>query len=176
MAAVFEYSTLPTVSRFVLVALADHADHDGYAWPAVDRLAHKTGLSRRSVQRALSDAELAGELVRTVGTGRGNPSLYQITVGPVDISPDFSTKGVTLTPFKNAKGRHSRRERVSESATAPLVNRKEPRARAAANNPQPLPPKVPDRDLVRQVDEIRAALQSHPAGAQLELVEDEGPA
>jgi hypothetical protein len=142
------------VSRFVLVALADHADHDGYAWPAVDRLAHKTGLSRRSVQRALSDAELAGELVRTVGTGRGNPSLYQITVGPVDISSEFSTKGVTLTPFKNAKGRHTRRERVTESAIAPLVNRKEPRSTSAASE---LPPVDPA--LVEHVAKARAGLK-----------------
>lgn len=45
---------LSSSERFVLVALADFVGDDtGQAWPSVMRLARRTGLSRRSVQRAL---------------------------------------------------------------------------------------------------------------------------
>lgn len=43
--------------RFVLLALADRADDDGYCWPGVQNLVEKTGLSERTVQRALKDLE-----------------------------------------------------------------------------------------------------------------------
>lgn len=174
MAAIFEHSQLPPVPRLVLLALADHADHDGYAWPAIDRLAHKTGLHRRTVQSALADSEAAGELTREVGGGRHNTTLYRITVGPVDKSVE---KGGAAPPLTE-KGWRSVQKRVAESARKggpgpPESSRTviEPR-RPFSISPDPgtLPP--PDPDVVERVTELRAALKGHPAGAALELVEE----
>lgn len=43
---------LPQNEKFVLLAYADHADHDGNnIYPSIDLIARKTGYSRRSIQR-----------------------------------------------------------------------------------------------------------------------------
>jgi hypothetical protein len=157
IAAVFECSNLPPVPRLVLLALADHADHDGYAWPAIDRLAQKTGLHRRTVKRSLDEAVLAGELRRTTtGGGRHVTTVYQVLLA-VDISPDFSTKGGTAPLFQDAKGWRSVPKRVALS-TKKRPHKEltiiEPRGGSTATEFPPVDPAVPEK-----VAEIRAALQ-----------------
>lgn len=49
----------------VLVALADMADEASTCFPGQDRLAYMTGLSPRTVRRALDDLEAAGLITRT---------------------------------------------------------------------------------------------------------------
>jgi len=49
----------PTV-KFVLMALADACDDDGYCWPSIPTLAHKTCLDDRSVQRILNKLKVEG--------------------------------------------------------------------------------------------------------------------
>src|SRR5438045_426184 len=64
MSAAFERSAAKGSARSVLVALANYVnDGDGYAWPSVDTLAHRTGLSPRTVRRCLHDLVASGELV-----------------------------------------------------------------------------------------------------------------
>ena len=48
--------------KFVLVALADHADSEGICWPSVALLRKKTGLSRRQIQRHLKALRESGEI------------------------------------------------------------------------------------------------------------------
>ena len=56
---------LSSPQKIVLLALADHAHHDGKsAYPSVDLLVRKTGLSRRGVQRSLRQLEESGYLTR----------------------------------------------------------------------------------------------------------------
>jgi len=54
---------LPPREKFVLVALADNADHAGSCYPSLETLAGKTSMSVRTVQRALRDLETLGALV-----------------------------------------------------------------------------------------------------------------
>ena len=55
--------------KYVLVAYADHADHEGRnVWPAVKTIVKKTGLDERTVQRLTRENELMGLLVAD-GTG-----------------------------------------------------------------------------------------------------------
>ena len=50
--------------KFILLAYADHADHEGYnVYPAVATVAKKTGYSERSVQRATRKLEDGGYLI-----------------------------------------------------------------------------------------------------------------
>ncbi len=46
--------------RSVMVALADHADDNGYCYPGVASLALRTELSTRTVLRCISDLEVDG--------------------------------------------------------------------------------------------------------------------
>jgi len=57
----FDTPTTDTKTKVVLLALADHADDDNFkCWPSVERLAERTGLSRRSVYRAIVNLNEAG--------------------------------------------------------------------------------------------------------------------
>ena len=42
---------LPPLDKIVLMAIADHADDDGYAWPSMKRIAEKCSMEKRTVQR-----------------------------------------------------------------------------------------------------------------------------
>ena len=61
MAVVLHHSKLKGTAKLVLLGIANH-DGDGGSWPTVDTLATYANASPRSVQRALQEAEAAGEL------------------------------------------------------------------------------------------------------------------
>ena len=62
LTAAWEQDLRPTL-KLVLIMLADHADPgDGTCWPSIERLAHYTGLDRRTVQRSLREMEQDGLL------------------------------------------------------------------------------------------------------------------
>lgn len=52
------------LTKFVLVTLADYANNEGGCWPSIGRIAERTCMSERTVQRAVADLEAAGVLVR----------------------------------------------------------------------------------------------------------------
>lgn len=55
---------LPPVELLVLMALADHADHEGdNIWPSVALIAWKTGLTDRTVKRVMKRFREIGILV-----------------------------------------------------------------------------------------------------------------
>jgi len=73
---------LPHSLSWILMALADHADHDGVrCWPSVELIGWKTGYSRRQVQRLMRQLQALGILVLLVER-KGFTSVYGI---------DFST-------------------------------------------------------------------------------------
>lgn len=62
MQAVWETSSQSGSALLLLLALADHASDDGWAWPRVDVLAAKTRLGERYVRKLLADLERSGDL------------------------------------------------------------------------------------------------------------------
>jgi hypothetical protein len=84
---------LPHNQAWVLMAYADHADHDGeHVYPGIPRIAWKTGYSERQIQRIVRELEAKGlmELVSGGLGGSGNLPLYRLTL----------EKGVKKSPFK----------------------------------------------------------------------------
>lgn len=77
---VWRYSKATGTARLVLLSVADHcANEDGTgAWPSLDRLAKRTRLSPRQVQRMLRRLELAGEL--RIEERRGRSHLLTVLV------------------------------------------------------------------------------------------------
>src|SRR5690349_14654500 len=65
----------------VMLCIAEFANPNGYAFPAVDTLAEWAHMAPRSVQRYLAELEDAGELRIERGVGRGNISHYWLLVG-----------------------------------------------------------------------------------------------
>lgn len=70
MTAVWEL-VLPPSEKLVLLALADWAQDDGRCWPSIAKVAAKSGVSERTVQRMLREAEKAGLLTRKENMGKG---------------------------------------------------------------------------------------------------------
>jgi len=66
-------------AKFVLVALADHADETGLCWPSLARLREFTRLSERAIRAALRDLEAVGLIATDQRIGR--MSRYMLRLG-----------------------------------------------------------------------------------------------
>lgn len=113
--------------RLLLLALADFADEEGWAWPSVATLAHRTGRSERQVQRLIGIAIEAGELESDRGGGRGS-SRYRITPGGEPVG------GVTST---SPLGRHRRQGRGDTRDTPGATPATPEPSREPSDDPSP---------------------------------------
>ena len=120
MAAVWQLD-LPWMEKYVLVALADHADHEGEdIWPGRDYLLSKTGLSRNSLLRSLASLKLRG-LVEIVELGnRGRRTTYRIIMERVLSQGTLFAQRVPSVDTKGALRGH---ERVPSQGTPSVLNR-----------------------------------------------------
>lgn len=148
MTHVFELRGLSPSQRLVALALADHADHDGHhAYPAVDTIAGKTEMHRRTVQRALNDLVKLGVLeIEATGGGRrattyGFPGVAERHPSPErnpghpgtpGVAPD-RPRGGTLPPHPG------------QPATLTVL---EPSLEPSENHPKKRPPSRPTEDQV----------------------------
>ncbi len=119
---------LPHNAQSIFLALADHADDDGYCYPSVGRLAWKTGYGVRQVQRTLKDLRDQKLAIPTgsVTGGRHNTVVYKLDPSAGRQKPPFQPrterqtladiKGDNLTPFdgdSEIKGDTQDAERVT---------------------------------------------------------------
>lgn len=90
MAAVWEMDLAPE-EKYVLLCYADHADHDGGSiYPAVAKIAKKTGYSERTVQRITRHLETNGQLIQD-GSGPKGTNRWRMPMGGGDkMSPPIS--------------------------------------------------------------------------------------
>ena len=72
MTAVWDRQDLSSTQKLVFLSLADWANDEGLCWPSIDRLAIKTSLAGRSVQRIIRDLESMGFIKRDEVLGKGN--------------------------------------------------------------------------------------------------------
>lgn len=92
---IWQHSKMTGVNKLILLALAQHADSDGFCWPGYAALGEMVGLTgkpqsiERNAMRNLGSAIAAGEVKvwKQQGQkgGRGYTNVYLITVG---LSPD----------------------------------------------------------------------------------------
>lgn len=96
MADVWELD-LPQNEKMVLLKFADHADDDGLnCFPSLERIAHYSGCSLRTVQRIVRSLEERGVLeVLGGGNGRGDPRRYWVRPRKGDRLSPFSQERVT---------------------------------------------------------------------------------
>ena len=102
---------LPHNAQSIFLALADHADDDGYCYPSVGRLAWKTGYGVRQVQRTLKDLRDQKLAIPTgsVAGGRHNTVVYRLDPSAGKQKPPFrprterqilaDIKGDNMTPI-----------------------------------------------------------------------------
>jgi hypothetical protein len=72
MTAVWDREDLSSTQKLVLLSLADWANDEGLCWPSIERLAIKTSMAGRSVQRIIRDLESMGFVRRDEVLGKGN--------------------------------------------------------------------------------------------------------
>lgn len=96
-------SALPRNEKAILLAYADHADHEGgNIYPSVGRIAWKTGYDERAVQRITKRLIDKGILMRQ-GEGPKRTNLYRIVVSALPIRPDYKEdEGGKIPPRQNS--------------------------------------------------------------------------
>jgi len=103
MARVWATSKRSGSELLILLAIADFADDDGRAHPAVPTLAKKCRMTPRNANLILAILRKSGELVVHENKGPKGTNLYQIVHAPVPeagFSPEesFTLKPVSPTP------------------------------------------------------------------------------
>jgi hypothetical protein len=138
---------LPPVPKFVLVALADHADHDGFSVrPTVGYVARKTGYSARSVRRALRELERRGFVEEILAPRGHRPREYRmilpfhISTSTADVGGQSVPPGRTeCPPYSSLDSRHI--------------------TRRFAKNPVQNPPQCKSlEDRLREYDELERSV------------------
>lgn len=94
MSAIWKASPAKGSGLLLLLAIADFANDDGVAYPAIATLAAKTRLSERNVQYLLRQLEEEGELRTEPGTGPKGCNTYVILQGANFAGVQPSVKGV----------------------------------------------------------------------------------
>lgn len=77
---VWEHSQATGTPRLVMLALADNANADGFAWPGHKTIADMCLCSERQVSRIIAELEAGRELYVERGVGRKNYTRYLITI------------------------------------------------------------------------------------------------
>lgn len=78
MSWVWRHGPSSGTERLVLLAIADHADDEGNAFPSVAGIAAKSCMTERGTRGVLRRLEEGGWLATEVGGGRGGKSRYRV--------------------------------------------------------------------------------------------------
>jgi hypothetical protein len=103
---VWRYSKAEHSDLLVMLAIADYMNEYGAAWPAIDTIARKSRLSRRTVFDRITVLQAMGELTierADVGAGRGHSNVYRLGTAYRGWSEDVTpTPGGKLKDSENS--------------------------------------------------------------------------
>lgn len=164
MSAVWDLP-MPPSEKLVLLALADWANDEGHCYPSIAKVARKTGVSERTVQRVLRDAEQANLIEREEVKGKG--CKYRLTPRH-SVTPDKVAPVTNATETPDTVSPNTLRTTISSEAKA-----SSPRARF------PTPPGVSDEQWGAFKQQRKKALNAHSyklvCAKLLKLAEDGWP-
>jgi hypothetical protein len=114
MSAVWEHSRQEGGALLLMLAIADHANDAGLAFPSIERLARKARLTPRQIYRLVQQLLGSGEIEIEHGGGRHRSNLYKINLaalgtGTAEKQPP-TTRSSVGTASKIEK--HTQRERL----------------------------------------------------------------
>jgi hypothetical protein len=107
---VWENSQSRNGARLVMLAIADRADENGFAWPSIEDIAARTLLSPRAVQKGIANLIEIGELEVGLGGGRHRRNRYQIIPKPRQIDGVTAQKPRTSDGVSQRETPHSATE------------------------------------------------------------------
>lgn len=133
---VWETSRHTGTTLLAMLALADHANDDGYCWPGMASIAHKVRVKERQCVNVIQTLEASGEVFIDRGVGRRGTSKYLIVLG-LEIA-EIAARLITYFDCPKSKAIPTAQaiyEKVQ--AVAPLIERKE-KVQSVTKKVQPL--------------------------------------
>ena len=100
MTKVWDESTKKGSTLLLLLAIADHADDNGFCWPGIARLAHKIRMSPQSVMRKVQELERDGELAVVRQQGEHNWYVIRIRLTDAEVQEIFAKRDLEWTSDK----------------------------------------------------------------------------
>lgn len=147
MSRVWESSQHAGSDLLMLLAIADFADDDGNAYPAVATLAKKCRMKPRNCQYILRTLEQSGELTIEANKGPGGLNRYRINFDALGVQHSAGVQSLAGVQHSARSGAKDCTQGVQRVAYKPSVNRQEPE-RGAARSPKgsrlPLDWSLPD--------------------------------
>lgn len=103
MSRIWDAGPPDPMQRIVLLAIADHADDQGRAYPSMVGIASKCGMTERGARGIIRKLEAAGYLETRIGGGRGGKSHYTVNPEPEtrNDKPGMSKPGTTRPETRN---------------------------------------------------------------------------
>lgn len=144
-------SRFKDTKRFVLLAIADNANADGYCWPSIEEIAFKVGIEKRSVKRIINeDLVPSGELYLSPRTGYSNQYLVTLDLTEHEIAHalttyfDMDKVAAAELSYRIIEIRESKIEQPVLLGDDPRSPGGDPRSPKPSSNPQPEPTKGGD--------------------------------
>ena len=112
----------------MLLAIADFADDDGQAYPAVQKLADKCRMSKRNAQDRLRELADSGELsiFKNQGPPPKFPNLFQINLTALGMKPTSPVHSTAPVKSSVSRGEVQRIKGVKPTSSKPSGTIKEP--------------------------------------------------
>jgi len=108
--------TLSRTARHLLEVIAHYADLEGHAFPAVDTLAERMGITPANVRRARAELVAAGIIAVDLGGGQGNSNTYRLPVMSPIRGEDLSTSRAPARGFDDPQPARQRASNPRASA------------------------------------------------------------
>ena len=102
---VLERSKTKGAQRLILIAIAEHADSNGIAWPSIETIARLANCSGRFVKETIKKLK-SGDLIIEKGGGRGRSNRYRIPLETVN----------SASPITESERVNSETQRVNSDA------------------------------------------------------------
>lgn len=95
---IFQHSKQKGAARLIMLAIAEHADTNGYAFPSAERIAAYAACSARHVERLIPELKDTPELYVLAGGGRWKSNRYVILAG---CGPDEAIRRIQYAYHKS---------------------------------------------------------------------------
>lgn len=142
MSHVWENSKQSGSALVLLLAIADFANDDGMAWPAIGTLAKKIRMSERYVHRLVRDMVTAGEMRVEYKAGKNGTNQYWINLHP---EPECTVNAGSVNPEPQFS------ETLNYRPPEPSVNHQEPSKTRRVPKPKTVRPRNEMFDAVLEV-------------------------
>lgn len=166
MARVWEYSQHSGTHLLMMLAIADFADDDGNAYPAVATLARKCRMKDRNARYLLLELSASRELTVVRNAGPKGANLYKITLPLQHVAP---LQGIAPLQHIAATPAMDCRPPLQHIAPEPSLNHQEPSESEQAR----LSPKAGGKRKGNSAITLAAFLENCKAKGELAVPEDD---